>query len=440
MELQQAIEMELAENPALEVPEEDPCQGCDTPKTLCIDCSFRKNAETDENDLSLHELEMMPVDASGDFDAESDFIANIEAEVSLQDHLRTILRAVLPDDQFEIGEYLVSNITDTGYLGCTIDEIAKELDKKPEEVEAVLAILQTFEPAGVGARDLEECLRIQLEHLKEDGQGNPIALAIVRDYWADMIAKRVARLARRLKVSQKEILDAFHFIQHSLNPYPGSAFRTPWNSKPNDTRSSVRPDVVVRRTPTGFEIDVISHEQYGLSINSRYREVYQALKNGSAKKYSDDEKKHVSEYVERADLFIKNLNQRRRTLRLITKTIIEFQQGYAETGSKLFLRPLTRTKVASAVKMHESTVSRATSNKYVQLPSEEVISFDFFFETSTSVKDMIGEIIANEDHQNPLSDQEIATLLQERGIDVARRTVVKYREAQKILSSRQRRR
>ncbi len=152
-----------------------------------------------------------------------------------------------------------------------------------------------------------------------------------------------------------------------------------------------------------------------------------------------DEKKHVVEFVERADLFIKNINQRRRTLRQITRAIVDYQQGYLETSSKAFLRPLTRSRIAKALKIHESTVSRATSNKYVQLPSEEVVDFDFFFDNAASTKDLIEELIANEDKNNPLSDQEIAKILKERGMTIARRTVVKYRESMKILSSRQRR-
>jgi RNA polymerase sigma-54 factor len=202
----------------------------------------------------------------------------------------------------------------------------------------------------------------------------------------------------------------------------------------------IRPDVIIRRTSNGYEIDVVQGEQYLLAINSHYRKAYQELKNGSAKKFSDDEKKHIVEFVERADLFIRNLNQRRRTLRMITRAIAEYQAGYIETGSKSFIRPLTRTKIARSLKMHESTVSRATASKYVQLPSEEIVPFDFFFDGSVSVKDLIGELIAKEDRSNPLSDQAIAEILQEKGLAVARRTVVKYREAQKILSSRQRRR
>jgi len=439
LELQQAIEQELMENPALEVPEDDPCDGCETPKALCIDCIFNKQkTSSDETDLSVYELEI-PTDFVSDPDGENDFISNIEAAVTLQGHLRILLRAVVPKDQYEIADYLVANIDDTGYLSCTVEEVADSLGVSGQEVEAVLALIQTFEPSGVGARDLQECLRIQLEHLEEEGKGNRIALIIVRNCWQDMIARRIGRMARRLKVTQKEINEALAYIKNCLNPYPGNGFRTPWASKPNNPGTAIRPDVIVRRTLSGYEIEVVQPEQYLLGINMHYKKAYIELKNGNGKKYSDDEKKHIIEFVERSDLFIKNLNQRRRTLRLITKAIVEFQQGYLETGSKSFLRPLTRTKIARMLKMHESTVSRATSNKYVQLPSEEIVPFDFFFDSSVSVKDLIGELIANEDRNNPLSDQMIAEILQQRGLAVARRTVVKYREAQKILSSRQRR-
>lgn len=439
IELQQSIEQELAENPALEAPEDDPCEGCDVPKSLCIDCQFRKQMAADDVDISIHELEA-PAEYSGEVDEENDFIGSIVADVTLQDHLRALFGSVAPEELYEVGDYLISNIDDSGYLKCEVVEAASETGCSVEEAEAALGLVQSLDPPGVGARDLRECLRLQLEQLESEGQGNSAALAIVRDFWDEMLAHNHGRIARRLKVTLREVIEAVEFIKHQLNPYPGNAFREPWQHKLDNAESTIRPDVIIRRTPTGYDIEVVGYEQYFLGVNSYYRQMYNELKNGTGRQLSSEEKKHVVEFVERADLFIRNLNQRRRTLRAITRQIVEFQQGYLETGAKSFLRPLTRTRLARAVKMHESTVSRATANKYVQLPSQEVVPFDFFFDASTSVKDLITDLISGEDPQNPLSDQQIAEILQARGHDVARRTVVKYREAMKILSSRQRRR
>lgn len=438
MELQQVIEQELSENPAIELPEDDPCQGCDLPKSLCIDCTFHKNAvSADDIDLSIYEIEQ-PFDFVGE-EFEGDYVSNLECEVTLHDHLRAQLGAVALDNCIKVGEYLIANVQENGYFVGSLDDAAKEFGITREEAESVLAVIQKFDPAGVGARNLQECLRIQLEYLEEQGQGNSVALAIVRKYWTDMVAGKEGRIARRLRVPVREVSKAIGFIKKRLNPYPGNAFRLPWDSKRGSESNTVRPDVIVRRTPAGYEIEIVATDQYYLGINTHYSQSYTEIKNGGGKKLSGDERKHIVEFVERADLFIRNINQRRRTLRLITKAVVEYQQGYLETGSRAFLRPLTRTRLARALEMHESTVSRATANKYIQLPSEEVVGFDFFFDNSVSTKDLIEEMIAAEDKSNPLSDQEIARLLKERGLNVARRTVVKYRESLKILSSRQRR-
>ncbi len=441
LELQQAIEQELAENPALEEPGDDPCENCDQPKTLCIDCPFYKQkVSADETDLSIYELEQ-PIDFAADVDdSEGDFIASIRAEVTLRDYLVSQLRAALSANHWDVGDYIISNINDSGYLEGTTEEIAYELGREIEEVEMVLAVIQTFDPPGVGARELRECLRLQLERLAEDDRGNPIALEMVRNYWQELLTGKIGRVARRLKASAKDVLAGIEFVKKQLNPYPGNSFRPPYQTDADDFSSSVRPDVIVSKTDAGYEIEIIGNDQQLLNINANYRRMYDNIKNGGASKFSNEDKKHIVEFVERADLFIKNINQRRKTLRQITKAIVEYHRGYLETSSKAFLRPLTRTRIARALKIHESTVSRATANKFVQLPSEEVVSYDFFFDSAVSVKDLIGELIATEDKNSPLSDQRIAEILAERGFEVARRTVVKYREAQKILSSRHRRR
>jgi RNA polymerase sigma-54 factor len=186
-------------------------------------------------------------------------------------------------------------------------------------------------------------------------------------------------------------------------------------------------------------VDVSGADSFSLCVNPVYREAYAQIKSGQGH-FSEDDRKHITEHVERAEMFIRNINQRRQSLRAITHCIIDNQIGFLETGSRQFLRPLTRTQIARQLDLHESTVSRATANKFLQLPNQDVVSFNLFFNSSLSVKDAIREIITDEDPAHPYSDQQIVTLLLERGIKIQRRTVVKYREDQKILSSTRRRR
>lgn len=440
MELQQAVEQELVENPALEAEDEDPCSGCELSPFGCKDCNVQQQREFSDADLSVHDLEVAFEFISDQMDDEDDPIGRIQSDMTLTEHLRGQLRDTASGRIPEIADYLVNYINESGYLECDLLEITLELEATDEELEEAVGLIQTLDPPGVGARNLRECMLIQLKYLADDGRGSATAERIVRNCWDEMIAQKANRIARRLKVKPEQARYALKFIRTKLNPYPASGFRPPWDHNGADTKNAVRPDIVIRRTATGYEIEVVSNEHLSLSVNPYYRQMHSDLKNGRAKQYSEQDRKHIVEYVERADLFIKNLNQRRKTLRTIAKNTVEYQHGFLDTGSKLFLRPLTRVKLAEAIKMHESTVSRATANKYVQLPSQEVVPFDFFFNQSHSLTDMIVQLINHEDASHPLSDQEIADILTERGVPVARRTVVKYRETQKILSSRQRRR
>jgi RNA polymerase sigma-54 factor len=439
VELQQTIEQELTENPALEMEDDEPCSGCELAPVMCKDCQYYKEQRqaVSSDDLSVHELEYS-FDFTSDPDDENDPISGLRAELSLKEHLREQLRNTASPRLYEIGEYLINYITESGYLDCDLLEITLELDATDEELAQAVALIQTLDPPGVGARDLRECMQIQLKHLSEDGKGNWIAERIVGDCWDEMVARKVTRMARRLKVRLDQVKYALSFIQSKLSPYPAAGFRAPWDYKPSDSKIAVRPDVIVRRTPAGYEIEVIAGHS-SLAVTPYYRQIYNELRNGRPRRYSDEDKKHIMEYVDRADLFIRNVNQRRKTLRMIAKSLVEHQQGYLETGSKLFVRPLTRVKVAEALGVHESTVSRATANKYIQLPSQEVVPFDFFFQGSTSLMDMIARLMSSEEVDHPLSDKEIAAVLTEQGYTIARRTVAKYRKAQKILSSRHRR-
>jgi len=441
LELQEAIEQEIAENPALEMEDEEPCSTCELSPIMCKDCYYQKQVEAaDEPDISIYEVDTAFDFISYDPDDDNDPIGSLQAEVSLHEYLREQLRSVVTGRTLEVADYLVNYVNDRGYFEADFLELTLELDATEEEMAEALAVIQTLEPPGIAARNLRECMLIQLRYLADQGKGHALAERIVRDCWEEMIGHRVTRIARKLRTKPELVREAMAFIQTKLNPHPAGGFVAPHDYKPRDNKVSVRPDVIVRRTQVGYEIDVVFNEHISLNVNPYYRQIYNEIKNSRGKRYSSEEQKHIVDYVERADLFIKNLNQRRKTLRNITKCIVEHQQGFMETGSRLFLRPLTKVMVAEKIGVHESTVSRATANKYIQIPTQEVLPFDFFFQSSHSVVDMITQLIANEDPAHPLSDAELAKMLRERGYNVARRTVVKYREAQKILSSRHRRR
>ncbi|HSV73435.1 MAG TPA: RNA polymerase factor sigma-54 [Chthonomonadales bacterium] len=444
LELTQQIEAELMDNPALDVMDvEAGCNGeCPDPAT-CPYCSQRRAADAeDEADEAMD----VPPDvfefhqpSGADGDPEFDTMGNLEAEHTLQDHLRSHMRAAIDEVDYPIAQYLIDCLDERGWLNATVEEVAAELGRDVADVERVLAILQGLDPPGVGARDVRECMMIQLSYLAEEGVGEPVAERMVRGHFELMVSGKHARIARVLGVPVERVREAVDFVRCHLNPYPAAQFRASWAHRPSANRSAVRPDVVVRRTPIGYEVDVVGAEPFVLGINPSYREMYERIRRGGVRLHAE-EAKHITEYVERAELFIRNLKQRRRTLRLITRCIVGRQQGFLATGSRSFIQPLTRTAIATSLSLHESTVSRATAGKYVQLPNQEVVPFEVFFDSSLSVKMAIEALIAEEDPAHPLSDQQIAELLREQGIDVARRTVVKYRDAQKILSSNRRRR
>lgn len=441
LELVQQIEDELLENPALDIIEEVGCSGDCVDPLSCPHCSQRLSLLRPElDDLSPIESETDHYIEGGlDFNPDFDPVGNIEAELTLQDHLSGLLRAAVAEEDYRIGEYLIQNLDENGFLDGTPEQMAMELGAHTEDVYRILGVIQTFDPPGIGATDLRDCMSIQLRFLREEGEGNPLAEKLIHTLFTEMVLHRYGRIARGLGVSVERAKKTIEFVRTHLNPYPASQFRPPWASKPMNTRLSIKPDVVIRRTDLGYEVEVTGAETFLLGVSPTYREAYERMKNGNGK-VSADEKQHVTEYVERAELFIKNIHQRRKTLRLITKAIIDCQQGFLETGQRTYLRALTRTKIADTLNIHESTVSRATAKKYVQLPNQEVVPFDLFFNPSLSVKTAIEEIISTEDPSTPLSDRRIVELLQERGIEVARRTVVKYRDSQKLLSSNHRRR
>jgi RNA polymerase sigma-54 factor len=330
-----------------------------------------------------------------------------------------------------VAEYLVGSLDEKGYLAVKIEDVAYELDVPLDKARAVMRVLQAQEPVGIGARNLRECLSIQIAHLDERGMSQSHALEIVTQFLTELGEHKFGRIAHELKISQQEVADVWDFVKTKLNPHPAHGF-SPTNASDRDTRAMyIIPDVVISKGPDDFEVEVVESRRFVLRVNPMYTRLSADLHRSSAA-MNPDEKRHVQQYVGRAKLFIANINQRRQTLFNITRCLVDQQREFLEHGVR-HLRPLSRAAVAQQLGVHESTVSRATASKYVMLPNGEVIPYAHFFTPSLSVKDIMKEVIEKEG--KPLTDSEIVERLKERGIHIARRTVAKYRMQLAILPS-----
>jgi RNA polymerase sigma-54 factor len=352
----------------------------------------------------------------------------------LADHLMWQLRlSDLSDDEKEVGALIIGSLDKDGYLPIQLDEVAFLANTWPDVtiVERVLRRLQEFDPPGVAARDLAECLIIQLRQL---GVGEEsIAARIVRDHLLMLESRRFDRLARELGVSLEQITEATKLIS-VLEPKPGRDFND------TDTRY-VTPDVFVHKVGDEYIVTLNEEGLPRLRVSSFYRRM---LGNNG----SPEARGYIQEKMRAAAWLIKSIHQRQRTLYMVTSSIVKFQRDFLEHGVA-HLRPLVLKDVANDIGMHESTVSRATAGKYVHSP-QGTFELKYFFTSSLrgghgaevsaeSVKEKIRAIIAGEDARKPLSDQYIAELLAKEQIDIARRTVAKYREMMGILPSSKRR-
>jgi RNA polymerase sigma-54 factor len=436
-ELQHAIANELNDNPALELVEVPTCGVCGTELhgSICPRCIQRQKV----SEAAL-ERDGQPRYASDDLpeqrdripeDEEWDPLTRVASEQTLAERLLRDMGSVLPEEDVRIGEYLVYSLDEKGYLSVRPDEAAYELDVPLDRVRAVLRVLQAQEPVGIGARNLRECLLIQIDHLEERGLRQPYAREIVSQFLTELGEHKFGRIAHELKISTEEVEAVWEFVKQKLNPHPAHGF-SETNSSDRDTRAMyIVPDVVIAQGPSGFEIEVVESRRFVLRVNPMYTRLSADLHRSNSS-MSVDERKHVQQYVGRAKLFIANINQRRQTLHNITRCLVDKQREFLEKGVR-HLKPLSRAAVAQELGVHESTVSRATASKYVMLPNGEVIPYSHFFTPSLSVKDILKEVIEKEG--KPLTDSQIVERLKEKGIHIARRTVAKYRMQLAILPS-----
>jgi RNA polymerase sigma-54 factor len=429
LELQQILKQELQQNPLLE----------EVDDVVEAEEAEAKSEETQEEDTSVDWDEFWndTYDSSfrGSEDRSQDFQERVPVtRVGLRELLESQLRQCTSSpEEIDIGLFLIGCIDDDGYMRVPVEEVARDLDKSVEKIEEVLALIQTFDPPGVGARSREECLLVQL---KSKNVENPVAEAILREHFNDFLQRRYSDIAKALKITPEQVQAAADVIA-TLNPNPGSQIT-------GDEPMYVIPDLIVERVNDDYEVYLNDRNVPRLRISARYREL---LRNSKGRK--DPAGSFIQGKLNSARWLIQTIEQRRRTMVKVMKCIVEEQREFLEKGIA-HLRPLTLQQVATRIGMHESTVSRVTSNKYVQTP-RGVFLLKYFFSSSLekdggedvsakSVRNLINEIIAREDKKAPLSDQAIADQLHDRGFRIARRTVAKYREQMNILSARQRRR
>ncbi|WP_207753447.1 RNA polymerase factor sigma-54 [Sporosalibacterium faouarense] len=363
-----------------------------------------------------------------------DFNNYISITQTLKEHLLFQLNMQnLSELEKDIAEYVIENIDENGYLNYGNPEIVEKFGVSIDEINKIVDIIQSFDPVGVGARDLKECLLIQL---KEKEYENPVVLNIVNNYLADLKNNKLNYIATKLNVSVKVVQNSLDIIR-TLEPKPGRLFS---NSK--DTQY-INPDInIIKRDG---EYIVIMNDISAPRLNiSRY---YKAL--NSKEDLDEETKTYINNKINSAIRLISNIEQRRNTIYSIVTEILKYQSGFFEKG-KLYLKPMTLKDIALVLDINESTVSRAINDKYAETPMG-TFALRFFFQggktkrageeiSTQSIKLILKDIIAKENPTKPLSDQDLSNMFKNRGIDISRRTIAKYRNELNIPSSTQRRR
>lgn len=356
-------------------------------------------------------------------------------KMSLKDHLMLQLGvSVKTQKEKRIGEFIIESLDRKGYLGCTLQDISLLLNEDVVEIERILRLIQTFDPIGIGARNLSECLMIQL---KEKGIQDKNAFIVVEKYLEDVATNKIQKIAKELHITVKRVQNIFDIIK-MLEPKPARGFVVD-----SDNIRYIVPDVSIEKIGEEYIIIVNDSNLPLLTISDYYKSMINNLDDKEANKFLTD-KLNSSMWL------IKSIEQRRMTLYKVVESILKFQRRFFDEGNNA-LKPLVLKDVAEDIGVHESTVSRATNGKYVQTP-RGIFELKYFFASSlgneddgdivssTSVKTQIQGLIENENTKKPLSDQKIADMLGESGVNISRRTVAKYRDEMRIPASSMRRR
>lgn len=415
-DLIEQIQNELLENPVLEVKESE-------------------NAELEREERREFYSSIRNQKFSGDPDSNRQFIENTAtAREGLISHLVWQLQLKdLTEEELEIAIEIIGDLNKDGYLASSIVEIA-ELHNKPSSlVEEVLKEVQLLEPVGIAARDLSECLYLQLE---ANGRSNSLAAVLAKSFLEQLQQKKYLEICKTLNVTNSELADAISEIQQ-LDPRPGREFT-------EDETIYITPDVYTFKLDGHWVVSVNDSDIPDLELNKDYQAMHQDLDA----KINSEARKYLNNNIKNALWLIKSIEQRAATIQRVSESVLRYQRDFFETGDFSSLKPLVLKNVADDLGLHESTISRATSHKYINTP-HGTFELKFFFSSGFSklngnqvssecVKVKIKELIDAENPKKPLSDQRIVSCLENQGIKLARRTVAKYREALGIESSSKR--
>jgi len=364
---------------------------------------------------------------------ESPPFENLNAQkTTLKAHLTWQLQMVELDEESErIGNLIIGNLDPDGYLQASLEEIAQEVGVEPDRAEAVLRTIQGLDPTGIAARDLQECLLLQVKALDLD---DPLVVNIITHHLNNLANKNYHAISRDLKMPVEEVFQASELISQ-LNPKPGREFDV-------EDPTYINPDVYVQKVGEDYVITLNEDGLPKLRVNHFYLEAIRNPEN-----LSDSARAYIQKHLDSALWFIRSIHQRQKTLYRVAESIVRFQRDFLDHGLEN-LKPLTLRQVAEDVQMHESTISRVTTSKYMHTP-QGVLDMKYFFNSglnlalgdqiaSESVKEKIRQIVQSENPESPLSDQEIADILRRDNVLIARRTVAKYRGMLGVLSSSKR--
>lgn len=445
MELQQEIQEALDSNPLLEESEE--FEGGSNAEEPAPDASADEELQAtdtsmaDDQPIADAEYEQewneVPEYSSSTKNASDDGGLDIDtrnsAPQTLTDHLLWQMHMTqFSERDMVIATAIIDAIDDDGYLGCSLEEIRQmaeeDEDLEIDEIEAVLHQIQNFDPIGVGARDLSECLGLQLRLYASDTPGLETARQLATTENLKLLANRDHQALRRnLKVTQDELQNATKII-HELNPKPGASINAP-------QASYIIPDIVIKKIKGIWQVQLNREVSPRLRVNALYE------KMARDKSANSTDNKYLQEQLQQARWFIKSLNSRNETLLKVAKNIVDRQRAFFDHGPEA-MKPLVLHDIAEAVSMHESTISRVTTNKYMLTP-RGIFELKYFFSShvgtadggtcsATAIRSIIRKIVEDEPATKPVSDSKIAKLLEDQGINVARRTIAKYRESMNI--------